>query len=95
MSAGRPTWQAHPTSPYSPRAAPRGTPGAACVHADKREYAARTIRPKITNKLPEFLTEFPALHKQQVKWAGKAGRQSGQAKRAGKVGRQGLGGPGE
>jgi deoxyribodipyrimidine photo-lyase len=27
--------------------------------SDKREYAARTIRKKITNRLPEFLTEFP------------------------------------
>lgn len=29
------------------------------VASDKREYAARTIRPKITRQLPEFLTEFP------------------------------------
>ncbi|XP_053206509.1 deoxyribodipyrimidine photo-lyase-like [Panonychus citri] len=29
--------------------------------SDKLEYAARTIRPKITNKLPEFLTHFPPV----------------------------------
>ncbi len=29
--------------------------------ADKREYAARTIRPKIHSKLPEFLKEYPEL----------------------------------
>jgi len=29
--------------------------------SDKREYAARTIRPKIHRLLPEFMTEFPAL----------------------------------
>ena len=34
--------------------------------ADKREYAARTIRNKIHTKLPEFLTEFPPLPAQQV-----------------------------
>ena len=27
----------------------------------KLEYAARTIRPKITSHLPEFLTDFPEL----------------------------------
>lgn len=31
------------------------------IASDKREYAARTIRPKINNKLPEFLTDYPAL----------------------------------
>jgi len=31
------------------------------VASDKLEYAARTIRPKITKMLPEFLTEFPKL----------------------------------
>lgn len=31
------------------------------VTSNKQEYAARTIRPKITNKLPEFLTEFPPV----------------------------------
>jgi deoxyribodipyrimidine photo-lyase len=29
--------------------------------SDKQEYAARTIRPKITAKLPAYLTPFPAL----------------------------------
>uniref|UniRef100_A0A383VG34 Deoxyribodipyrimidine photo-lyase n=1 Tax=Tetradesmus obliquus TaxID=3088 RepID=A0A383VG34_TETOB len=29
------------------------------VASDKREYAARTIRPKIQAKLPEFLREYP------------------------------------
>jgi len=29
--------------------------------SDKLEYAARTIRPKITNKLTTFLTEFPPV----------------------------------
>lgn len=33
------------------------------VASDKIEYAARTIRPKIHNHLPEFLTEFPPLVK--------------------------------
>lgn len=32
-----------------------------CCCADKREYAARTIRPKLHAKLPEFLEEFPEL----------------------------------
>ena len=38
----------------------------ACIPhcADKREYAARTIRPKIHSKLPEFLQEFPELPEQ-------------------------------
>ncbi|XP_015793374.1 deoxyribodipyrimidine photo-lyase [Tetranychus urticae] len=31
------------------------------VASEKLEYAARTIRPKITNKLPEFLTHFPPV----------------------------------
>ena len=31
------------------------------VTSNKQEYAARTIRPKIHRKLPEYLTEFPAL----------------------------------
>jgi deoxyribodipyrimidine photo-lyase len=31
------------------------------VASDKLEYAARTIRPKITKLLPEFLTEFPTV----------------------------------
>lgn len=29
--------------------------------SDKREHAARTLRPKINALLPEFLTEYPAL----------------------------------
>lgn len=29
--------------------------------SEKREYAARTIRPKLHKLLPEFLTEFPSL----------------------------------
>ncbi|KAG8231873.1 hypothetical protein J437_LFUL011778, partial [Ladona fulva] len=31
--------------------------------SDKLEYAARTIRGKITNKLPEYLTRFPPVIK--------------------------------
>ena len=31
------------------------------VASDKQEYAARTIRGKITSKLPTYLVEFPAL----------------------------------
>merc|ERR1719187_967946 len=31
------------------------------VTSDKQEYAARTIRPKITNKLPDYLTAFPPV----------------------------------
>jgi len=31
------------------------------VASEKQEYAARTIRPKITNRLPEFLTQFPPV----------------------------------
>jgi deoxyribodipyrimidine photo-lyase len=33
--------------------------------SDKREVGARTIRPRITKLLPEFLTDFPALKRQQ------------------------------
>ena len=29
--------------------------------SEKLEYAARTIRPKITKKLTDFLTEFPPI----------------------------------
>jgi deoxyribodipyrimidine photo-lyase len=29
------------------------------IASDKREYGARTIRRKIQDKLPEFLTEYP------------------------------------
>jgi len=42
------------------------------VASDKQEYAARTIRPKITGKLNKFLTEFPPVVKHPV---GKAGTQ--------------------
>lgn len=31
------------------------------VTSDKREYAARTIRPKVHRNLPEFLEEYPEL----------------------------------
>ena len=41
------------------------------VASDKQEYAARTIRPKITKKLPEYLTEFPPVIKHPVKYKGK------------------------
>ncbi len=34
--------------------------------SDKREYMARTIRPKIQRLLPEFLDEFPALPAQAI-----------------------------
>lgn len=53
-SARRPLSQPVPTPPLHP--APHTH-----SRADKREYAARTIRPKIHAKLPEFLTEFPEL----------------------------------
>jgi deoxyribodipyrimidine photo-lyase len=37
--------------------------------SDKREYAARTIRPKIHNKLPQFMREFPDVPQQdKSKW---------------------------
>lgn len=34
--------------------------------SDKQEYGARTIRPKITKKLPEFLTPFPPVTRHPV-----------------------------
>ncbi len=34
----------------------------------KREFAARTLRPKLTRLLPEFLEEFPGLRKHPVGW---------------------------
>ena len=40
------------------------------VTSDKQEYAARTIRPKITKKLPEFLTEFPPVVRHPVSYKG-------------------------
>ena len=35
---------------------------------DKREYMARTLRPKIQRLLPEFLDEFPELAAQPTPW---------------------------
>ncbi|KAF0990424.1 hypothetical protein HZS_876 [Henneguya salminicola] len=37
----------------------------AWITSDKREYAARTIRPKIRKLLDEYLTEFPPIIKHQ------------------------------
>ena len=34
------------------------------VSSNKREYAARTIRPKIQRLLPTYLTEFPKIEPQ-------------------------------
>lgn len=31
------------------------------VASDKQEYSAKTIRRKITDKLPDYLTKFPAV----------------------------------
>merc|ERR1712055_1210254 len=42
------------------------------VTSEKQEYAARTIRPKITKLLPEFLTEFPPVIEHPVKYKGEA-----------------------
>jgi len=36
------------------------------VTSDKQEYAARTIRPKVTKNLPEYLTSFPPVVKHPV-----------------------------
>ena len=41
------------------------------ITSDKQEYAARTIRPKITKKLPEYLTEFPPVIQHPVQYKGK------------------------
>jgi len=38
------------------------------VASDKREYAARTIRRKITDKLPEYLREYPEVPVQKLSW---------------------------
>ncbi len=38
--------------------------------SDKQEYAARTIRPKITRLLPQYLTEFPKVAAQPPAIAG-------------------------
>ncbi|XP_071707514.1 deoxyribodipyrimidine photo-lyase-like [Rutidosis leptorrhynchoides] len=40
------------------------------VTSDKLEEFARTIRPKIYDKFPDYLTEFPTLKPQIRKWAG-------------------------
>ncbi|PKK83216.1 MAG: deoxyribodipyrimidine photolyase [candidate division Zixibacteria bacterium HGW-Zixibacteria-1] len=37
--------------------------------SDKQEYAAYTIRPKITRLLPEYLTDFPPLKKHRHPWS--------------------------
>ncbi len=36
--------------------------------SDKQEFAARTLRPKIHKKLPEFLTDLPTLRKHPHDW---------------------------
>ena len=46
------------------------------VASDKREYAARTIRKKIHDKLPEFLREFPEVPEQVVDWPSECARPS-------------------
>ena len=38
------------------------------VASDKKEYGARTIRRKINDKLPEFLTEFPPVAAPAAPW---------------------------
>lgn len=38
------------------------------VTSDKLEEFARTIRPKIYNRFPDYLTEFPTLKPQSRKW---------------------------
>ncbi|WPT10567.1 Deoxyribodipyrimidine photo-lyase [Picochlorum sp. SENEW3] len=40
------------------------------VTSDKREYAARTIRRKITDKLSEYLREYPEVPTQKLEWSG-------------------------
>lgn len=39
------------------------------VASDKREYMARTLRPKIRRLLPEYLEEFPRLEPQPHVWS--------------------------
>jgi len=39
------------------------------VASDKAEYMARTIRPKIQRRLPEFLDPFPAVAPQATAWS--------------------------
>jgi len=46
------------------------------VTSDKQEYAARTIRPKITNKLSKFLSGFPPVIEHPVKYKGQVTRTS-------------------
>lgn len=36
--------------------------------SDKKEFAARTIRPRITKLLPKYLVEFPSLKRQSKKY---------------------------
>jgi len=44
------------------------------VTSEKQEYAARTIRPKVTNKLAEFLTQFPPVIEHPVDYKGKVAK---------------------
>jgi len=44
------------------------------VTSEKQEYAARTIRPKVTNNLSEFLTQFPPVIEHPVKYKGEVGK---------------------
>lgn len=40
------------------------------VASPKEEFAAYTFRPKVKKQLGEFLTDFPNVMKQKMKWAG-------------------------
>ncbi|CAN1834097.1 Deoxyribodipyrimidine photo-lyase [Linum perenne] len=40
------------------------------VASEKLEYSARTIRSKITKRLPEYLVDFPELNPPRAKWVG-------------------------
>lgn len=42
------------------------------IASPKQEYAAYTFRPKIREKLSEFLDDFPDVKRHPVKWNGKA-----------------------
>jgi deoxyribodipyrimidine photo-lyase len=44
----------------------------AWIASDKQEFAAYTIRPKITNLLQEYLTNLPSLKAPVVKWTEKS-----------------------
>ena len=44
----------------------------AWVASDKQEFAAYTIRPKITNLLQEYLTDLPDLKAPSLKWSEKS-----------------------